>query len=189
MTMHLRFWAAVLGVVSGLCGCSSEERGAGAQDAGEVVLYTSLNEPTTRAVTDLFQERTGIEVQIRADTERDKTVGLVRRILEERERPRADVFWCSESAHMVRLAGAGVLRKPDTEPASAARIPQAYRDPEGIWFGFAARARVLIVNTELVPKDRFPSSMWDIVTWDGELAPGIVRPVTGTTLTHIAALY
>jgi iron(III) transport system substrate-binding protein len=162
--------------------------GRGGQEAGRVTLYTSLNEPTVRAVISVFEERTGIHVHLRADTERDKTVGLVRTLMEERHRPRADVFWNSETANTIRLKHHGVLRALDPPPAGSDRVPLQYRDPDGYWFGFAARARILIVNTNRVAPEEMPDSMWDLIDprWRGRA--GIVRPVTGTTLTHLAAL-
>lgn len=160
----------------------------GAASGGEVVLYTSLNEPTARAVISVFEARTGIRVRLQSDTERDKTVGLVQTLIEERARPRADVFWNSEVANTVRLKQAGVLAKLGPPPADAARIPARFQDPEGFWLGFAGRARVLIVNTDLVPREHFPSSMSDLVAPEWAGRAGIVRPVTGTTLTHITAL-
>jgi iron(III) transport system substrate-binding protein len=154
-----------------------------------VVLYTSLNEPTARAVIDAFEAQTGIRVIVQADTERDKTVGLVRTLIEEQSRPRTDVFWNSEAAQMVRLKQAGVLAPIDPPPAAIERIDPRFRDPQHYWIGFAARARILIVNTELVPEVRRPTSIFDITDpqWRGQTA--IVRPVTGTTLTHMTALY
>ena len=160
-----------------------------APSSAEVVLYTSLNEPTARSVLDVFEKETGIQVQVTADTERDKTVGLVRTLIEERSNPRADVFWNSETANTVRLQREGVLEKLTPPPAGSDAIPAQYRDPEGFWFGFAARARVLIVNTQLVSESERPRSIWDLVDpkWKGKA--GIVRPVTGTTLTHVTALH
>lgn len=165
-----------------LAGCGGEKR-------QEVILYTSLNEPTARAVLDAFEEETGIRVVIQADTERDKTVGLVRTLIEERNRPRADVFWNSETANTVRLKSEGILERLDPPPANAATVPPEFVDPGGTWWGFAGRARILIVNTELVPEEDFPTSIWDLhdEKWRGQAA--IVRPVTGTTLTHVTALY
>ena len=167
---------------AGLTGCGSEE-------TPEVVLYTSLNEPTARAVIDEFEKSTGIRVVVQADTERDKTVGLVRTLIEEKGNPRADVFWNSEAGNTVRLQREGVLERLDPPPANAAAIPPEWKDADGYWFGFAARARVLIVNTDLVAEDEMPDSMWDLIDpkWRGRAA--IVRPVTGTTLTHITNLY
>ncbi len=163
--------------------------GCGGDAQEQVVLYSSLNEPTARPVIDRFEEKTGIRVIFQGDTERDKTVGLVQTLLEERHRPRADVFWNSETANTVRLQREGVLARLDPPPENAALIPEAYVDREGYWFGFAARARVLIVNTDLVDEADMPRSMWDLTEekWRGRAA--LVRPVTGTTLTHMTALY
>lgn len=175
----------LLAGVLGLAACGPERSGQG----GRVVLYTSLNEPTARAVLSAFEAQTGIRVDLRSDTERDKTVGLVQALLLEKNRPRADVFWNSETAHTVRLKREGLLEPFDPPPAVAARIPAEYRDPEHYWFGFAARARVLIVNTNLVLPDQMPRSIFDLIDprWRGKAA--LVRPVTGTTLTHVTALY
>jgi iron(III) transport system substrate-binding protein len=157
--------------------------------AGQVVLYSSLNEPTARSVIAKFEERTGIKVTIRSDTERDKTVGLVRTLIEEKDHPQADLFWNSEAANMIRLKEAGVLEALVPPPAGAEAIPAIYRDPENVWFGFAARARVIIVNTDLVKEADYPRSIFDLTDprWKGKA--GLVRPVTGTTLTHVTALY
>lgn len=184
--------AALLLGLAAACGDSRESAqgaGAGPGATQEVVLYTSLNEPTARAVLDVFEQETGIAVVVQADTERDKTVGLVRTLIEERARPRADVFWNSETANTVRLKLEGVLERLDPPPAGADRVPAQYRDAEGYWFGFAARARVLIVNTDLVPESERPQGIFDLVDprWKGKAA--IVRPVTGTTLTHLTALH
>lgn len=181
-------WLAGLAMVVAVAvsGCNGATMGT---EQRQVVLYTSLNEPTARAVIDEFEKRTGIRVVVQADTERDKTVGLVRTLIEERNHPRADVFWNSEIANTIRLREAGVLEKLDPTPENAKAIPAAYRDPDGYWFGFAARARVFIVNTDLVPQAERPHSTWCLLDpkWRGKA--GIVRPVTGTTLTHLTALY
>jgi iron(III) transport system substrate-binding protein len=178
----LLLWTSLLALALAVgCGRTDGRR--------QVVLYTSLNEPTARAVIQVFEARSGIRVTLRADTERDKTVGLVRTLIEEARNPRADVFWNSEAAHTVRLVDEGVLERLEPLPAGHERIPAAYRDPAGFWFGFAARARVLIVNTELVPPESMPASIYALVDprWKGKAA--LVRPVTGTTLTHVTALY
>ena len=70
-----------------------------------------------------------------------------RRIIAEADRPRCDVFWNNEIAHTVSLAGDGLLASYASP--SAEGIPAEFRDPQDRWTGFAARARVFIVNTEL----------------------------------------
>jgi len=156
--------------------------------AEEVVnVYVSLDEEHSRRVLDDFEKETGIRVEATYDTEADKTVGLVRKLIQQKSNPQIDVYWNNEIATTVKLKLQGVLQ-PYRSP-SAANIPSEFKDPEGYWTGFAARARVLIVNTELVGPDEMPRSMWDLCDprWKGKVA--MARPETGTTAAHAAALY
>ena len=71
----------------------------------------------------------------------------------------------------------------------AAPFPANYRSPAGFWHGFAARARVLIVNTELVaPEDR-PHSIEDLVDPKWKDRVGVAKPLFGTTATHASVLF
>lgn len=155
--------------------------------APDVVLYVALDQEHSERLVGEFEKSSGLRVEARYDTEASKTVGLVSALVEEASRPRCDVFWNNELAHTVRLGQKGLLQ-PYLSP-SAKGIPEQWRDARGLWTGFAARARVLIVNTKLVPdpKDR-PTSIWDLVDpkWKGKCA--VARPLTGTTMTHFAAL-
>jgi iron(III) transport system substrate-binding protein len=134
---------------------------------------------------DKFERETGIEVRAQYDTEAAKTTGLVNRLLAERDRPRADVFWNNEVVQTIRLKNEGVL-EPYVSPARDA-IPAAFKDTDGYWTGFAARGRVIIYNTDLVQNP--PQSIYDFLdpTWKGKAA--IARPLFGTTATHAAALF
>ena len=155
-------------------------------DDADVVIYCALDQVDSEPILKEFERRTGLKVRAEFDIEAHKTVGLVRRIREEREYPRCDVFWNNEIAHTVSLAKDGFLASYDSP--SAAGIPESFRDPERRWTGFAARARVFIVNTDLMdPAD--VSGMWDLVDekWAGNC--GMARPLTGTTLTHMTALF
>ena len=151
-----------------------------------VTVYYAVDDVHANPILDVFEQETGIYLVRKPDTEANKTVGHVNALYEERENPRCDVFWNNEILHTLRLARDGLLEPYDSP--SAADIPEAFRDPERRWTGIAARARVLIVNTELVPEADRPSSMFDLTDerWKGRAA--FVRPLTGTTLTHAAVL-
>ena len=152
----------------------------------DLVVYCSLDQVFSEQLIDRFAGETGLEVRAEFDTEASKTVGLVRRLIEESSSPRCDVFWNNEIAQTVRLAERDLLAAYDSP--SAADIPERFRDPERRWTGFAARARVLIVNTERAHPGEV-RGMQDLLDprWTGQAA--IARPLTGTTLTHAAALY
>ncbi len=153
----------------------------------DVVLYVALDQEHSSRLVQQFETDTGLTLRTRYDTETNKTVGLVSAILEEAARPRCDVFWNNELAHTVRLHQKGLLA-PYASPSGAA-IPARWKDPTGHWHGFAARARVLIVNKTLLPDPAaWPKGTWDLIDpiWKGRC--GVARPLTGTTLTHFTAL-
>ncbi|MFC1734822.1 extracellular solute-binding protein [Candidatus Hydrogenedentota bacterium] len=154
-------------------------------EAKTVVVYTALDEMYSRPVLDDFEKIVGIKVQPVYDTEAAKTTGLVTRLIAEKNRPRADVFWNNEVAQTVVLKTKGVIEKYNSPSADG--IPAQFKDPDAFWTGFAARARVIIYNTDLVKKP--PTSIRDFLKpkWKGKAA--IAKPLFGTTATHAAALF
>lgn len=161
---------------------------AAAQDKGEVVIYTALDRQFSEPILKKFEETSGIKVRPVYDTEAAKTVGLVNRLLAERARPRCDVFWNNEIIRSLQLKHEG-LTASYVSP-SAASIPATSKDQEGHWTGFAARARVIMVNRKLLPKqDEWPSRVADLTDpkWKGRAAFG--KPLFGTTSTHAAVIW
>lgn len=180
---HLRV-LAVMAVLS-LCllpGCSSE------QEERQVVIYTSVDQQYSEPVLRKFEQDTGIKVLAVYDVEAAKTTGLVNRLIAEKSNPRADVFWNSEFVQTMLLKEEGVLA-PYNSP-SAADIPDTFRDPDGYWTGFGGRARILLVNTDLLPASEMPESIFDLASerWPGE-SIAVAYPLFGTSATHAAALY
>ena len=155
-------------------------------DPADVVVYVALDQVHSEPLIRRFEERTGLKVRAEYDIEAHKTVGLVKRIREERNRPRCDVFWNNEIVHTIGLAEDGLLQPYDSP--SAADIPDVFRDPDHLWTGFAARARVFIVNTDLIPNPGDVARLEDLLDpkWENNCA--MARPLTGTTLTHFATL-
>lgn len=154
----------------------------------EVVIYTSVDQIYAEKILKEFEEKTGIKVKAAYDVEAAKTTGLVQRLIAEREMPRADVFWSGEIIQTIRLKEEGVLAPYHS--LSADDIPETFCDPEGFWTGFAGRARIMIVNTELVSRENWPSSVYDLLDpkFPGSKI-GMAMPVFGTTATHVAGLY
>ncbi len=157
-------------------------------DRADVVLYVATDQVTSSKIVALFEKRTGLHVRARYDTEANKTVGLVQALIQERQHARADVFWNNEIVHTARLAKLGLLEPYDSP--SARDIPPQFRGPRHLYTGFAARARVLIVNTKRLPdKAAYPTSMWDLIAPRFRGQGTMAKPLTGTTLTHVAALF
>lgn len=176
---------AVLALVLATIGCGCTGGAGDGEAAQRVVVYTALDEMFSRPILERFEAETGIRVQAVYDTEAAKTTGLVTRLIAEASRPRADVFWNNEIVQTVLLKNEGVL-EPYISP-SAAAIPDAFKDPEGYWCGLAARARVIIYNTNLVADP--PTSIRELLDarWRGKAA--IARPLFGTTATHASVLF
>ena len=157
------------------------------KSSGEVIVYTSLDQLYSEPIFKEFEKSTGIRVKPVYDTEAAKTTGLVNRLIAESSNPQADVFWNNEIGRTIILKSIGILA-PYRSP-SAASIPDMYKDPEGYWAGFAARARILICNTDLVPTEEMPRSLAELTApeWKGQVCIG--NPLFGTTATHVAALF
>jgi iron(III) transport system substrate-binding protein len=174
-----RFLAILLALIA-LAGC-------GKRGPQEVVVYTALDQEFAETIFDDFTRETGIVVRPKYDTESTKTVGLVQAILAERERPRCDLFWNNEILNTLRLEKQGLLRP--YRSAAAADFPASVKSPTGMWYGFAARARVLVVNTHQIPAGGRPRSIRDLVDPQWYDRCGIAKPLFGTTATHAACLF
>jgi iron(III) transport system substrate-binding protein len=164
-----------------MIGCHSEPA-----KPPEVIVYTALDQEFSEPIFEEFTKATGIVVRAKYDTESTKTVGLTQAILAERERPRCDLFWNNEILNTLRLEHEGLLRAY-ASPA-AADYPASTRSPQGTWYGFAARSRVLAVNTNLVSEARRPKSIQDLIDPQWYENVGIAKPLFGTTATHAACL-
>jgi len=183
-----RFWLFGLAgcLFFAACGRNSPPQGRRAAPA-EVVVYTALDQIYSEPILKRFEEKTGIRPRAVYDSEAAKTVGLVNRLMAERQRPRCDVFWNNEIMRSVVLKQAGLLEP--YEPPNAAAIPAAFKDPEGCWTGFAARARVVAYNTAKVSPKDLPKTMAELASerWRGQV--GMANPAFGSTATHAAVLW
>ena len=168
----------LLSLAAGACGKAS---------APEAVVYTSEDQVFSEPILKDFEKSSGIAVRAVYDTEETKSTGVALRVVAERDHPQADVFWGNEPLRAVMLKREGLLQ-PYESPGSR-DIPKRYRDPEGYWTGFAARARVIVYNTQQVKPGNAPSSVRDLADprWKGRA--GLANPLFGTTTTQIAALF
>jgi len=153
----------------------------------EVVVYSALDREFSEPILKDFGKETQITVRPVYDVESTKTVGLTNRIIEEAALPQCDLFWNNEILNTLRLQKEGLLevyRSPAAESC-----PDMDKSPKGTWHGFAARARVLIVNTEKLPEGERPGSILDLTNpkWRGRC--GIAKPLFGTTASHAACLF
>src|SRR6266404_1234185 len=135
------------------CGC-------GANAPNRVVLYCAQDQEFAEQVLGEFSKRTGIRVDPKYDTEADKSVSLYAELIQEKNRPRCDVHWNNEIIATIRLQRQGLLAP--YESPSAAPYPASAKARDHTWHAFAARARILIVNTKLVKEAERPRSLLEL---------------------------
>ena len=155
--------------------------------ANRVVLYCAQDEEFADQILGDFTKRTGLKVDPKFDTEATKSVSLYAELVQEKDRPRCDVHWNNEILSTIRLERMGLL-EPYASP-SAAPYPTSAKAPNDTWHAFAARARVLVVNTKLVKEQDRPRSLLDLTDprWKGKV--GMAKPQFGTSATQAACLF
>lgn len=149
-----------------------------------LVVYCAHDAVYAEAIIKQFEADTGIPVAVRYDTEATKSLGLIELLIREAEAPRCDVFWNNELLGMLDLRERGLLEA--CRSTGWQRMPDSCKDPEGLWTGFGARLRVVIVNTDAVAAT--PEAIAARLA-----APDLERvcqakPLYGTTLTHYAVM-
>ena len=118
---------------------------AGISDAAEVNLYSSRHYDTDEQLYSRFTEETGITVN-RIEGDADE---LIERIRLEGEQSPADVFITVDAGRLWRAEEAGLFAPVESKILNE-RIPARLRNPEGLWFGFTTRARVIVYDKERV---------------------------------------
>lgn len=134
-----------------------------------------------------FETQHGLTIAPKFDTEANKSVGLAAELVAEKDRPRCDVHWNNEILATIRLARQGIYER--YESPQSAGFPSWSKASDGTWQAFAARARVLIVNTKLVPEAERPKSLIDLTLPKWKRKVAIAKPLYGTTATHAACLF
>jgi iron(III) transport system substrate-binding protein len=174
--------------------------------ARSLVVYCSADADLASPIFAAFTKQTGVAINPVFDTEATKTTGLTNRLLQEKDRPRADLWWSSEPFGTIKLARAGVLDDSTSDIAESdmkdrGGWPRLLRDqkwttpatPEAgakgpRWYGFGSRARVVVYNTKFVPKEEAPTAynMFLVERFKGRIA--MAKPQFGTTRGHMAML-
>lgn len=132
-----------------------------------------------------FEDETGIKVVIVGDSEATKSLGLVQRLIREKDNPQCDVFWNNQLLGTMDLAEQGVLAS--YKGPGYLRIPNQFKDADGLWTGFAGRLRVWIVNTDAM--DLKDELVVERLAADDLSQFAMAMPLYGTTLSHFSVLW
>ena len=149
------------------------------EDAGPLTVYSGRSESLVGPVLEAFTDETGVEVEVKyADT-----AELAALLLEEGTRSPADVFFAQDAGALGAVAAAGLL-----EPVPGdvlARVPAAFRDPDGRWVGVSGRARTVAYTT--AEPVELPASILDFTDpeWSGRIG---WAPANGSFQSFVTAL-
>ncbi len=114
--------------------------------ADEVNVYSSRHYDTDERLYSDFTAETGIEVN-RIEGQPEE---LIARLQAEGENSPADIFMTVDAGR-IWLADKDGLLRPIQSPVLEERIPAHLRHPDGNWYGFSQRARLIYYAKDRVP--------------------------------------
>lgn len=157
--------------------------GSTSKPTGKLVLYTSRAESLIKPVMDAFTKANpGTEITLLTGANGE----LAAKLLEERNKPRADLFINTDLLNMASLASEGVFSPNQSQ--SIAAVPATYRADDGTWTSLTLRARVIMYNTNLVKPEELPKSVLDLTDpkWKGQV--GSSNSTNGAMQAQIVAI-
>jgi iron(III) transport system substrate-binding protein len=120
--------------------------------ARHVNVYSARHYDSDQSIYDAFQERSGVEVRV-LPAAGDQ---LLERLRVEGNVTEADLIVTADAGNLYRLHEAGLLQAVMT-PELEARVPARLHDPQGFWWGFSKRARVIAYRKDAVEPETIAS--------------------------------
>ena len=129
-----------------------------ARREGKVVWYTSLPIALSQKLAGLFEQKTGIKVELF----RSGGSAILRRFLQEKDAGRvlADVLYTADPAATASLAAKDTFVA--FQPKNFDRIADVARDPQGRYYALRLNMITLFVRTDLVAPADLPKSWSDL---------------------------
>jgi len=129
-----------------------------ARREGKVVWYTSLPIALSQKLAGLFEQKTGIKVELF----RSGGSAILRRFLQEKDAGRvlADVLYTADPAATASLAAKDTFVA--FQPKNFDRIADVARDPQGRYYALRLNMITLFVRTDLVAPADVPGSWKDL---------------------------
>jgi iron(III) transport system substrate-binding protein len=136
-----------------------------ATDTRELVVYSGRSKGLVHPIIKQFEKETGITVKVRYGN----TAQLAVALLEEGEKSPADLFWAQDAGALGAVSKQGLFQ---TLPESIlSKVPDKFRNAEGMWTATSGRARVLAYSPERVKTEELPNSIFDLTDakWKGRV--------------------
>ncbi|PWE17087.1 Fe(3+) ABC transporter substrate-binding protein [Marinicauda salina] len=109
------------------------------EEAREVNVFSARHYPADETVYAAFTDSTGIEVNV-IEAPGDL---LIERVRTAGDRSPADIIVTVDAGRLHRAEQAGLFQPAGDLGGALARAPSNLRHPDGDWFGFSVRARVI----------------------------------------------
>ena len=133
--------------------------------AGEVNIYSARHYPADDILFGLFTKETGIKVNAIQGTAEE----LMQRLKLEGDASPADVLITVDAGNVWRAEDEGLFQPIDSAVLNA-NIPANLRDPQGRWYAFSTRARVVVYDKSKVKPEEL-STYEDLADpkWKGRI--------------------
>jgi iron(III) transport system substrate-binding protein len=141
-TRHVAHLALAALVVAGLLPSAGPARAA---EEPVLNLYSARHYQTDEALYANFTKTTGIKIN-RIEAGDDQ---LLERLKSEGAMSPADLLLIVDAARLWTVQSLGLFQ-PVRSKVLEERIPATLRDPDGNWYGFSSRARVIVYNKQAV---------------------------------------
>ncbi|MGH4000895.1 MAG: extracellular solute-binding protein, partial [Pseudonocardiaceae bacterium] len=128
-------------------GAPVEVNTAGIEFADRLVVYNGRSHYGDEQVLRDFEERTGVEIELRGGTAPE----LFERLQQEGDDTPADLLITTDLANLWRAEEASLLQGVTSEMLRA-QVPERLHAGDGAWWALSTRLRVPVVSTERVPE-------------------------------------
>lgn len=124
--------------------------------ASTLTLYSGRGESMVQPILEEFEEKTGIEVQVRYGG----TAQLAVLLQEEGRRTPADVYWGQDAGAMGAVSNAGLLAELPEDIYED--LPGIFKSVTGNWVATSGRARLFIYSPGRTSAEEHPQSVFDL---------------------------
>ncbi len=160
--------AACIALAAALVLSACSPRGGG--EPASLSLYSGRDEELIQPLIEMFEEETGIAVEVRYGD----TGEMAALLLEEGSDSPADAFLSQDAGALGALSDAGAFEELPAD--LTARVEAGFSSADSTWVGVTGRGRVIVYDGETFDADDVPTTVDDFTEpeWAGRfgIAPG-----------------